>query len=548
MRTVETSVLVVGGSTVGLLTGLLLSRQRVPVLVCERHTGSLRHPRAMGVGPRTVEILRQAGIADAVDQRCVDMSGSNLQMISARTLAELDLPALNAATAPPADALRGLTPQLLRGTCPQGRIDVIAAEQARRLGADIRFGAEVVELDEHPHGISALVRDADGPLRVNARYAVGADGARSTTRQQLGIATEGPGPIGDPLVSVLFHADLDRWTHGLPFVVCDITDPGAAGGLLPVDGHREWLYVVRCTPERGLRPDDFDDALCRRLIARAVGSPDLPAEILGTMTWQVTAQVAERFRSGRTFLAGDAAHVIPPVGAFGMNTGIADAHNLAWKLAFVLRGQAGPALLDSYQAERRPVARIALEQSMLRLSDPSLHWATGEEGRRKRAEAGALNAPVVHLGYRYASTAVLDAQPALPSTEDLVLDLDGAPGSRLPHDWLESCRPRSTLDLVKDRFTLLTTDAGADWAGAFRAAADDLGVELDSHRCPAYLAAVRTTPAALVRPDQMIAWRSGGQPPTRRAAREVLVRLLSRDTDVRAAEPAADGRQSVVHA
>lgn len=549
MRRIETSVLVIGGSTVGLTTALLLARQGIPVIVCERHAGPLRHPRAMGVGPRTVEILRQAGIADAVDQRCVDMSRGNLQMFSARTLAEADLPELNASAPPRTDGFRGLTPQVLRGTCPQGRIDAVAIDAARQQGADIRFACEVLEIEQGPDGVSALVREPDGPVRVHAQYAVAADGARSMTRQRLGVATSGPGVIGEPLVSVLFQADLDRWTHGLPFLVCDITDPVAAGGLLPVDGDREWLYVVRCSADRGLAPEDFDDpALCRRLIGRAVGEPDLPVEVLGTMTWRVNAQVAEQFRVGRVFLAGDAAHVIPPVGAFGMNTGIADAHNLSWKLAFVLHGQAGTGLLDSYQAERRPVALTALEQSMLRLQDPSLHWAVGEEGRRKRAAAGALNAPVVHLGYRYDSTAIVDAVAELPSTDDLELDLDGAPGSRLPHDWVEIAGRRcSTLDLVDDRLVVLTTDADPGWLQAFRAAAGELGVGMDGYRCPPDTAGLRDAAAVLVRPDQVIAWRGAGEVPDLLAtARAVLTRVLSQGEVV--AGPASDPEPRMVHA
>jgi hypothetical protein len=264
--------------------------------------------------------------------------------------------------------------------------------------------------------------------------------------------------------------------------------------LVTVDAEKDWIFHT----ELGDEPvDAFPPSRCAALIRAAVGVPDLAVEVLSVLPWRVRGLLADRFRAGRVFLAGDAAHAVPPLGAFGANTGIADAHNLAWKLAAVLDGAAGPALLDTYEAERRPVAALVLDQAVRRLADPRLHWEQGPAAAAARAAAGVVNAPVVHLGYRYDSAAVLGARPELPSTEDAVLD--GTPGSRLPHAWLAD--GLSTLDLVGSGLTLLT-GPGGDWP---RTGDYDVHVVEDEDW-------LRTTGiaggnAVLVRPDHFIAWR-----------------------------------------
>jgi 2-polyprenyl-6-methoxyphenol hydroxylase-like FAD-dependent oxidoreductase len=531
----STEVLVAGAGTVGLFTALFLARHGVRVVAVDRHDAPLVHPRAMGIGPRTVELLREAGLAAAVDEACMDMSGSDLQMFATPTLADADLPALAAAAPPRLAEFDRLTPQTLRGTCPQSRLDMVLLDAARAHGADVRFGTELRAFQQDDDGVIATLHDGAGPRTVRARYLVAADGARGTVRESLGIGRSGPGALGLPLISVLFRADLGALTRGVTFTMCDITTPLAPGGLLPVDGDREWIYHTRYDPAAGQTAAGFTPARCRDLIKTAVGLPGLDPEPVSILPWQVTAAVADRFRAGRVFLAGDAAHVVPPVGAFGMNTGAADAHNLAWKLALVLAGTAGPGLLDTYDAERRPVAAMALDQALIRLADPSLHWGRGPEAATRRADAGAINAPVVHLGYRYASTAVIDPCPRLPSTENAEVALDGAPGSRLPHVWLpHPDGPRSTLDLIRSRFTLLTGPGDTPWPDAADTAAKHLALDLATHHLPP----TGTWPATLgithngtvlVRPDGFVAWRSPTPPPDpAQTLTTVLRTLLSR--------------------
>jgi len=194
-----------------------------------------------------------------------------------------------------------------------------------------------------------------------------------------------------------------------------------------------------------------------------------------------------------------------------MNTGIADAHNLAWKLALVLRGHAGPGLLDTYDTERHPVGAMTVEQATLRLTNPRLHWDRSPALAEARRNSGVLNAPVVTIGYRYDSAAIADPVTDLPSTEDITLDLNGDPGSRVPHLW--ATPTTSTLDLIASRFTVLT-DSHSDhqWTDAARHASAHLGIDLGHHRVDGLtdVSGITADSALLIRPDGFIAWRHAG--------------------------------------
>lgn len=504
----NTEVLVVGAGTVGLTTALFLHRYGIAVTVVEREDGQSIHPRATGVTSRTVELLRELDLLDAVNEVAVDQS-AGLGKVTVERMTDLR-------TAPPAPRRPGISPSgtpdgltagTLRGTCPQNRLDAVLAAAAVRRGVPIRYGTAVVAVDQDDDGVRAEL--ADGSL-VRARYLVAADGAHSTIRSGLGIGCSGPGVLGEQVMNVLFRADLSELTGGRRFVVCEVTGP-PAGLVVTVDGDREWTMHL----------EGVDTADWAGKVREVLGAPQLPVEVLSVLPWRVRGQLADTYRKGRVFLAGDAAHAVPPLGAFGMNTGVADGHNLAWKLAWVLRDRAGAGLLDTYQAERRPVGAMVLEQAVLRLRDPSLHWDRTPARAAERARLGVRNAPVVALGYRYDSTAVRGALPA-PSPEDLALDLDGAPGSRAPHRWITP--GRSTLDLPAGGFAVLAGPAGAAWcAAADRIDADVTGHLLDqswpagpaagsrpatagSESWPA-VAGIEADGALLVRPDGFVAAR-----------------------------------------
>jgi len=358
---------------------------------------------------------------------------------------------------------------------------------ARERGATIEFGVAVTGVEQDAEGVDVGLSDG---RTVRADYLVGADGVHTAVRAALGISTTGPGEIGAPTLNILFDADLVGHVGSMPMMT-EISHPDASGLLLAV-GEGRWVFHTK-PPADG----HFTDETCASTIRTALGA-DVPLEIVSVLPWRATVRMADEFRSGRAFLVGDAARAVSPLGAFGLNTGVADAHNLAWKLAMVLTGKAGDRLLDSYHEERHAIAGMVTEQAMLRWANPRLHW--DPSAVTERARAGAWYAPMVTMGYRYGSSAIVGPVLPLPSTEDVATSLDGAPGSRLRHRWVDGV---STLDLIGPGFSLLT--GSPDWDDAARAL--DLPVVRIGGDWPESVG-IDDTGALLVRPDGFIAWRS----------------------------------------
>jgi 2-polyprenyl-6-methoxyphenol hydroxylase-like FAD-dependent oxidoreductase len=518
-------VLVVGGGSVGLLTAGLLAHHGVPAVLVERRSGPSVHPRATGIGARTVEILRELGLDAAVDAAAVDLRGAAGKAV-ARTVVEMgagDVVAVAMST--PSAAELDTTPFRLRGVCAQDRLDAVVAADLARRGADPRWSTRLVGLAQDAEGVDAELEGPDGGrYSLRCAHVVAADGTHSAVRTALGVGTSGAGDLGKSKINILFRADLRPHLRGMSFGTCTITTPEAPGLLVTVDGETNWVFHIACDIDGGERPEDFTPERCAAVVRAAVGDPGLDVEVRSVLPWRPRSSLADRFAVGRVFLVGDAAHTVAPLGAFGLNTGVADAHNLAWKLAAVHRGEAGAGLLDTYAQEREPVAAVTVDQAMRRLADPQLHWGRGPEADAARAAAGVWAAPVVHLGQRYASAAVVDPQPQLPSTVDLSAALDGSPGSRVPHAWVDRV---STLDLVASRWTLLVGAGPA--AGRWLADAAHLGLPAHRVRAPW----LPDDGAVLVRPDAIVAMRvtEPGPDPARFLA-DVLDRVLARPVAV----------------
>ncbi|MFF5365524.1 FAD-dependent monooxygenase [Streptomyces sp. NPDC013187] len=500
-----TEVLIVGGSMVGLAQALFLARQGIRPLLVERHAEISAHPRAQAASPRTMELLRALGLEDAVRAR-ENPHAQYGDILQAESLTGAELGRFDGPFRFDRHEV-GTTGWTLIG---QDRLEPVLRERAEELGADIRFATEMTEFTQDADGVTAVLRSAgDGSERtVRARYLVAADGSRAPIRTSLGIGHHGPGVFGRQM-NIVFHADLDPYVAGRTFFLCFVSNPvvkGVLGKLGGADSDR-WVLAPSLPPGSDHRVFGTED--CVELVRAAVGVPDLPVTVESATSWEIAAWVADRFRSGRVLLAGDCAHVMPPTGGFGGNMGIQDAHNLAWKLARVLRGQAGPALLDTYEQERAPVAEFTVDQGVIRYLQRS--------GLDEAAAARHRPETTVLFGHVYRSDGVVrEAGDDDTAVVEDPTSPTGRPGTRAPHlPLVRQGKDVALHDLLDGGFWLLTGPDGTAWQGPAA------GLGLSFHRVGAeetpevverFLAryGVRRTGAVLVRPDGFIAWRSEG--------------------------------------
>lgn len=533
-------VLIVGGSLVGLSASLFLGRLGIEHLVVERHARTSHHPRGRGNNVRTMELYRTAGVEQQIRQAAAVLA-ENHGILQAGTLTGADQEWLFREI-DPGGALSRLSPSGWC-LCSQNDLEPVLLRCAQELGGQVRFGTELDSFEQDGAGVTALVRDREsGQLRtVRADYLIAADGPRSPVREKLGIGRTGQGDLFHN-VSITFTAKrLADVVGERRFIVCYLTNPEGAGALLPVDNQQHWVFHAPWHPDRGEELADFTDERCVELIRAATGVPDLEVEVTGRAPWHAAERVAERYGEGRVFLAGDSAHEMSPTGAFGSNTGIQDAHNLAWKLAAVLRGWAGPGLLETYDAERRPVASATSARASARSAE---HRHPGYEVSPGTGRQAGMMAVV--LGYRYDSTAVVDsAADGSPVPQDFRPIAE--PGGRAPHLWVRRGGARvSTLDLYETAPVLLSGPEGGAWHAAGQRVAERLGVPLACYRVGPdaqhdlvpedgadweRLHGVAADGAVLVRPDGFVAWR------TRGSAAEpelLLAEVLGRVLDVRA--------------
>ncbi|WNV83533.1 FAD-dependent oxidoreductase [Umezawaea sp. Da 62-37] len=542
MREVE--VLVVGAGTVGLMAALFLARHGVRTAVVERHPGLSRHPRAFAVNGRSAELFREAEVESALVEASSRLS-RNQGVLEVETLASADhsAPARVGVTPDLRTEADRISPALL-GACPQDLIDPVLLSAARDQGATVHFGVELRSLRQDESGVVAELHDrsADEREEIRAEYLVAADGAASTVRTLLEIPTAGPGELGGHMINVLFRADLTELVGDLGFAMCKIDNPVSSGILIPVDNVDRWIFHIPYSTRDRVTPADFPHDRCRELVVAALGSSDVEVEILGVLPWQSTARTATRFTEGRVHLVGDAAHVVPPTGGFGLNTGLADAHNLAWKLAAVLQHRAGPALLDTYETERLPIARSTLDQAVLRGHYRELHWDVSPARAEDRAAVGMEALLVTTFGYQYNSTAVLDPRPTPPSTEHVEQILDGSPGTRVPHVRLRrNGREISTVDLSAGTFTLFASSEATSWSAAAKAVATETDIPIqtcvigptgdteDPANTWPTTSGTGSHGALLTRPDGFVAWRTTtSSPAPEHILREVIDHLLDR--------------------
>ena len=527
----HTPVLIAGAGLAGLTAALLLGWYGIPCLLTERRSTPSRHPRARGINLRSMELLR--GIPGLEDQlRNAGRAGfSDFKIVIAESVTGREIRTL---LAPGSMDTTPLSPAPFCGA-GQDRIEPILLRQARALGAEIRLGTELVAFTPSDTAIRATLRDVTTKeqTQIDADYLIGADGHRSSIRRALGIGMQGRGTLSHNM-SILFRADLAATLQTRSFVLYYLQNPGFTGVFVSTDDPDVGQVSVEYDPSRET-PADYDEARCVRMVRAAMGMPEMDMRILDTMPWEMSSLLAERMAEGRVFLAGDAAHTMPPTGGLGGQTAIQDAGDLAWKLALVLKGKAGAALLDTYDAERRPVAALTVARQ------------TENYVERMRPDRTDLSDPAmesdyltVAMGHRYRSDAILSDTPDDGAPGDDPLHPTGRPGTRLAHvPLLRDSRTISTLDLIGRDFALLTASDGSGWLQPARAAAERFDIPLTIcqigtdvlDRDGLFLSRTGMGPAGalLIRPDGFIAWRSrnaAGDP--RSVIEQTFARVLCR--------------------
>ncbi len=512
----DVPVLIVGAGSVGLLGAQLLGVRGVRALIIDKYEHRLVAPKAHALNPRSLEICAAAGLPMAEIQAAATPTEQGRWVRLVATLAGPELAALPYERQD--DRVREVTPWPLINIA-QPRFEEILERSVSKLPTiELRRGVEWVRCDQLADVVISTLRErSTGRLyTVRSRYLIGADGAGSAVRGNVGIRMDGPEALQHQMM-IHFEADLRPLVGHRPAILYFLFGPGRRGVFIAYDISRTWVLMYPYDPRRA-SPEAFNEAACRDIVFGEIGAAVSDLVIMGARPWAMSAQVARRYRSGNAFVVGDAAHRFPPTGGLGLNTGIADVDNLAWKIAAVEASWAAPEVLDSYERERRIVAQTNTGQSLANalrmaavvealgpvdgLDDATFAARLADPETRARLDAAVefqrdhFDSLRLQLGYAYGDA--LNADSVLPVSRFVPKAVVGA---RLPH---VACGARSTLDLIaRDRVTVIAGPDAAAWRSlAARAPVVVVAEGRDFTECDWFARmAIDRSGAIAVRPD-----------------------------------------------
>jgi putative polyketide hydroxylase len=513
-------VIIIGCGPVGLSMALTLARHNIQSLVIERNSGITKHPKARGVNTRTMELFRQWGNAEELLKH--ELPKEARRIIWAPSLQREELTRVSMDDSISSSFSPIQTSQVSQDHVEKSLLHSLMNDEK----SEVQFFKEFISFEEDENGITVRILNKTTRQEefLYAQFLIAADGAHSLVRKQLGITMNGPDNLGQ-FCSLYCDMDISAWTKHRPCAGFFFTDLKLLGRfLLSVNGANHWLVGIKLSEKNS--KEDFTDDYCINEIRTLVNSPNLTVNIINKGFWTMAAQIAEQYRKGRVFLVGDAAHRMPPTGGFGMNTGIQDAHNLAWKLAFCLNNKASEKLLDTYYDERAPIAEQNIKWSIenaKRFTEIYEAIYSGDMERLKiklHEQQKHLNYSGLDLGFIYHSNAILSENNShLSGTPSNYLPTT-LPGSRAPHvKLIKQGKTISTLDLFEKDFVLLIGSEGEYWRTManelikttafplqiYRVAQD--GDLMDPDNIWHHNYQITPVGAVLIRPDGHVAWR-----------------------------------------
>ena len=575
-KIVETDVLIVGAGPSGAISAVLLADLGMRTIMINKYKSTSPGPRSHITNQRAMEIVRDIGLEAPAMALSTPQSYMG-EHVYATSLAGEEFGRIRTwSTHPVAKAEHDMASPSSVCDLPQLYFEPLVVNAASLRGADVRFKTEYLSHTQDEHGVSIKVLDhvTQTEYEIRAKYLIGADGARSKVAEDIHLPFEGQMALGDSgSVNIEFEADLASLCDHRRGDMFWMLQSGSGfngtgvGVLRMVRPWNKWVCVWGYELSKGA--PNIDHAEAKKIVQKILGTDQIPITIEALSTWTINQQYAVQNTRGRVFCMGDAVHRHTPMGGLGLNTSVQDAYNLCWKIAMVVKGQAAPELLASYDAERSPVARQIVERAYnslfklppmfgalglpptpteadMQMSLKKLKAATPEGAKMRADFRSAMDETSiafggghgVELNQRYSSRAVVQDgtdDPGFARDKECHYQASTRPGAHLPHVWLTTNQRRvSTLDLCgKGQFTILTGLSGSAWVDVAASVSAALGIDIrvqvvgpgqqyvDTYGDFTRMLEVDESGALLVRPDMFIGWRAAD------ASNENLKQLLS---------------------